>query len=420
MKTVTIRLKGVTPLFIGGADPNDHVELRVPSIKGVLRFWYRAVDPAYRRPVKEGGATSEEILFGSAGSGAGFFRLILEPPLVGTQEWNRQKYERAQNKGKPDVKKGALYLGYSHDLGKGKPEGNRKAVAAGADVVLTMRFRVPPPKSARRALAAAWWLLGHVGGIGSRSRRGFGTLAIRNWQVENGEWPELSELPIAHGRQTPMEWLEAFKKGLSSLNGWFGSGQVSDHLVLGPNTRFYLINSGHGRKDNMEPWEEALNAGGRLLQDFRQRYGAGRGGDYDRVKRHLGHLHPKAPCSLPGALLSTVPERAAFGLPLTFRFSSMKYKTIGRDGKEKETTPNITFQGVEHDRNASPVHLRIIQIGPMCYPFFARFDAPLLRPGEQIAVGKTGSLPNPFGASAPILDAFCGKLAAASFGEVAW
>jgi CRISPR-associated protein Cmr1 len=39
----------VTPLFLGGAKPNDCAELREASIKGALRFWYRAADPNYRQ-----------------------------------------------------------------------------------------------------------------------------------------------------------------------------------------------------------------------------------------------------------------------------------------------------------------------------------------------------------------------------------
>ena len=32
----------ITPLFMGGANPQQ-VELRVPSLKGVIRFWWRAL-----------------------------------------------------------------------------------------------------------------------------------------------------------------------------------------------------------------------------------------------------------------------------------------------------------------------------------------------------------------------------------------
>ncbi len=43
MDKLVVTLKTVTPLFLGGANPNDTAELRAPSIKGALRFWYRAM-----------------------------------------------------------------------------------------------------------------------------------------------------------------------------------------------------------------------------------------------------------------------------------------------------------------------------------------------------------------------------------------
>jgi CRISPR-associated protein Cmr1 len=57
-----------TPLFLGGADPKGGVvELRPPSIKGVLRFWWRAI--AWSRFAGNLGhiRKEEERLFGSAG-----------------------------------------------------------------------------------------------------------------------------------------------------------------------------------------------------------------------------------------------------------------------------------------------------------------------------------------------------------------
>ena len=39
--TATYRV--VTPMFLGGADPLREAELRVPSFKGALRFWWRAI-----------------------------------------------------------------------------------------------------------------------------------------------------------------------------------------------------------------------------------------------------------------------------------------------------------------------------------------------------------------------------------------
>lgn len=41
MQTLTATYRIVTPLFLGGANPNDHAKLREPSIKAALRFWWR-------------------------------------------------------------------------------------------------------------------------------------------------------------------------------------------------------------------------------------------------------------------------------------------------------------------------------------------------------------------------------------------
>ena len=39
MKT-TFKLKVLTPMFMGGADPEGEPELRSASIRGAMRFWF--------------------------------------------------------------------------------------------------------------------------------------------------------------------------------------------------------------------------------------------------------------------------------------------------------------------------------------------------------------------------------------------
>lgn len=418
MEKVTIRLKIITPLFCGGAEPNGPAELRVPSLKGAIRYWYRAVDSTYCHPVKEGGPTWEEHIFGSAGHGTGLFRLSVSGPRTGAWRWRDQRHRYDQaftiNRRQPDVKNGILYLGYSHDLGFGKPDGNdRRAIPAGQTITVVMRFFCKPQARDRRAIAAAWWFLGHVGGLGSRSRRGFGTVALHSWTTAGEAWEELTQLPIAHVATTPTDWLAKFEGGLKTLHSWYGQNQSADHLVLGPHTRFYLIDDGFQdgelNKQRVSTWECALNRAGRLMQDFRQRYGITKGGDYDLVRAHLCAEHPMAPgCRGKGAPLVKLPDRAAFGLPLAFRFGSLRYSFTGRDGRRRDKTPELTLQGTDHDRSASPIHVRIIQVGSKCYPFFARFDAPLLADGEQVSIRQPHSLPQPVGlGSQRILDDFC-------------
>ncbi len=43
MKSIKFTLETITPLFLAGAD-GQTPELRPPSIKGMMRFWWRAED----------------------------------------------------------------------------------------------------------------------------------------------------------------------------------------------------------------------------------------------------------------------------------------------------------------------------------------------------------------------------------------
>jgi CRISPR-associated protein Cmr1 len=439
MHAVTLHLKTITPLFLGGADHQKGLaELRAPSIKGVLRYWYRAIDPAYNKPKspeRRDSPTWEEYLFGSAGYGTGLFRLVVSSPKEGRQAWNPNRYDilselhpncpsgLTKEQQRSWTLNGVRYLSYSLKMG----DNDRKAIPAGQTITVIMRFpKKPEDARARRAIAAAWWLFGHAGGLGSRSRRGFGTVALQSWPTGDGAWEEFTELPVAHDAKTADEWVSNFKSGLAKIRGWYPTSPTADHLVLGPTTRFYLIKGGHEKGGKIDPntkksmiiesWEYAMNQAGRLMQDFRQRHGMGASGDYDRVRNHLCIEYPKAPgCGGSGTRLKVPPDRAAFGLPLAFRYGSLSYPLIGRDGKPvlkdgkpRDITPGLTFQGQEHDRNASPIHIRIIQIGEKCYPFFARFDAPLLANGEKVAI-KPKSAPHiPIGiGSRKILDDFC-------------
>src|SRR5690606_40204475 len=82
-----------------------------------------------------------------------------------------------------------------------------------------------------RRLIAAIWLLGHVGGLGYRSRRGFGSVALKAWRVDNplqkgGTTEEIQQvirqLPIADGAGSVHEWLNQFERGVRTLKGGDG------------------------------------------------------------------------------------------------------------------------------------------------------------------------------------------------------
>ena len=65
MKKITFGCEVITPMFLSGADGNP--ELRPPSIKGMMRFWWRAINSHLAHPnlktLKEEENTLQRIMF---------------------------------------------------------------------------------------------------------------------------------------------------------------------------------------------------------------------------------------------------------------------------------------------------------------------------------------------------------------------
>ncbi len=124
MEKFTVTLKTITPLFLGGADGKTP-ELRSPSIKGAMRFWYRAIDADYVK--------NEPKTFGSTDKGQGGFFLWIGKDIKEHQEWNPTHYDKLTIKHPNyDASKrhnertwqlnGIKYLSYSLKLGDKKPK----------------------------------------------------------------------------------------------------------------------------------------------------------------------------------------------------------------------------------------------------------------------------------------------------------
>jgi CRISPR-associated protein Cmr1 len=414
MEKLIVKLKTVTPLFLGGADPNVAAELRAPSIKGALRFWYRAIDPEFRQ--------HENAIFGSTATGQSSFMLRVKTTLSNSEikQWNKKDYTNKENE-----KKGVVYLGFSLDM---RP--NMKwYIVANKEIILEFLLPKKASDRCRKALLASVWLLGHFGGLGSRSRRGFGTVAIVS--ISNNTcntWPEISEIMPAKKLTTIQEYAQYMEKSVGQLKQWFQGTMPNGHTAIRSGCRIYLFNADYDAKNNHAGWEHALNGAGLTMQEFRSR----RVPDYADVKNHLamrelvirkkediqevkneinsqplpaGESKPDF-SGLNGvapAWLKKHPERIAFGLPLTFQYSSLK--------KAKFKSQAITFQGFEHDRSASSVFIRIVALGEKYYPLFAILDAPLLPANEKIKDAKdmTGKNNLTFQPS-KIIDDFCDDL----------
>ncbi|QEP41825.1 type III-B CRISPR module RAMP protein Cmr1 [Ectothiorhodospiraceae bacterium BW-2] len=187
MDCVEAKFSIVTPMFIGDGDSHtSSPQLRPPSIKGALRFWWRAL--RWYSLIEYFGDDSEAALkelhsqeatlFGSAadpndarkGQSKVYLKLSEQSKTGGTiSDWPQN------NDG------GSGYIGYGLD--RTQESSHRYAIKQG-EFTLQLILKNSVDEEQLQQLKDALKLWGMVGGLGSRSRRGFGSVAI---QMLNGE-----------------------------------------------------------------------------------------------------------------------------------------------------------------------------------------------------------------------------------------
>jgi CRISPR-associated protein Cmr1 len=366
MHELQLEFEVLTPLFWGGAD--QLADLRPPALKGLLRFWYRAIDPCYSMAWESSWMTREARFFGGTAHGAGqspfLVRIGSSPPSM--LKWSELRVGRFNQGQGRERRNGLVYLGFPFQLRRQSErlgrQNERNAIAPGHR--FSVRCLLPNNalgEKLRQALVASCWLLGHLGSAGSRARRGFGSLALREWSPSRGEWPELDELSLLSNSAEPESWLIGLQQARQVFAKWFPDNAGSNnerlqHPHLGPSFRTVL----QSRSFPRQQWDAALNHMGRLLQDFRLR----RQPDYEAIKDHVSRRRP----------LQTTPSRASFGLPLTFRYASVQ-------GRPVTFVPFDRERRLPLERHGSLLHLRLAAIGDQFYPLFIRLGGDV--PGQH-------------------------------------
>lgn len=193
--TIEATYRIVTPMFLGDADQKA-TGIRPPSIKGALRFWWRALSwPQFR--TRAGGDevqalrelhAAEARLFGLAGKierdkqtggqGAFLLRMTAQPPNLAVLRGGGEKVRD----GWPRNNTGSGYLGFglfeAGSQAKGNYHAPREALAEGQDFSLELRFRPGTDADDVASVRAALEAWGLFGGLGSRARRGFGSVTL--------------------------------------------------------------------------------------------------------------------------------------------------------------------------------------------------------------------------------------------------
>lgn len=163
----------VTPMFLGGSNVGD-AELRAPSLKGALRFWWRATcEINDLKDLRE----KEGLLFGDTSNKAPFSVCIENPhdaqPVL--KDLPKGMLFTAQSKGKT-FRLGIIdYLAYG--LRESKNGYSRRHYPAGSK--FTVKFVFTGEEQQKEVLRAFYALI-HFGGLGARSRNGFGGLALQD------------------------------------------------------------------------------------------------------------------------------------------------------------------------------------------------------------------------------------------------
>jgi CRISPR-associated protein Cmr1 len=370
-----------TPMFCAGADQKAAAELRPASFKGILRFWYRAIALAEYEGNVDAVRNAEADLFGS--TEAGQARVLLSI--------------REEGHGYVPMKSGApLGSGraYLAGLGLAEPKGGntqtkRFAVPAGVKFSVHLLFKESLEKGPYELLVDALICAGIFGGLGARSRRGFGSLSLERLTLNEGDiWTVPKDLNTLKATITRI------------LSRRSCNLPLPPYTAFSNNTRVILLPANHS---NPERLHESL---GRAFLHFRS-YGQNVGGERlvagkKSLKIFADDHHDMHDVATTHVKEWTEPpSRAAFGLPHNYYF--------------KQAMSSVKVNGEEAKRRASPLLLHIHHIGdsfPVAIACFlpARFlPTPWLRISSKKSGDLEAKLPKPDDFWMPI-NRFCDAL----------
>ncbi len=326
--TQTRRYKVITPLFGGGVTPGEAdpvTVVRATEVRGHLRFWWRATRGGQFNGSLAAMKRREEEIWGSSGEtnkpGPSPVRInlvLLQPgkPFQAVDKDGRP----VKNIGNPN----------SIDSYAAFPLRDKQDAQLIEDVEFELTIslcRQVNEDNIEGDVAAALWAWETFGGIGARTRRGFG--AIQCSHVNGSE-----VIP-----PTPSQVLNDIQDGLSQhLHSGIWPKQVP-HLSGNP-TKYKIT----GHASPIAVWRNLIGK----LREFRQSrvgYHRSKWPEPDEIRRRTGSY--KA-VHAPVHPVRKFP-RAAFGLPIIFEF------------KRQDVPPEprrTTLQGANHERLASPLILR--------------------------------------------------------------
>jgi len=187
MKQIRFDIETVTPMFMSGGDQGEF-ELRPPSFKGMMRFWWRA----YFWGKSSASLTHQDIekeegkIFGTASAKrqqkSGFSIQITKPDKQAVKSPFPKRNVQASSGGRTFPINILEYLAYGTlEYQKGKNIFIRKYLPVNSICSVTLNFS---DESIQEDVIVSFYLSAVCGGIGAKSRNGFGNFTIRKIDPE--------------------------------------------------------------------------------------------------------------------------------------------------------------------------------------------------------------------------------------------
>lgn len=329
----------ITPLFGGGveagiADPVTVV--RAASIRGQLRFWWRACRAAGYVSMAEMKVREDEVWGSTERPSSVVIEVLPDQDNFITSE---PAFQVALEGGRRKVKASPKIAPYAaFPLLPDKDEQRQigwksEDVLAGVMFTLSLRY----PQSLQFDVQAATWAWETFGGIGARTRRGFGALRLLSDGIGAHDLP-------ADSVQIEQAINDQLAKFVADGSGGHGVPK------LPRNTRSdkgIAIKVTSVRSNATESWKYLADQ----LNNYRQarfggKYGLSQWPEANEIRRRTHTPLKIADDALDGGMVQKFP-RAVFGLPIIFHMP------------HDQGIPDITLRGSGAiDRLASPLILR--------------------------------------------------------------
>lgn len=352
MLVIPLTLKFLTPAFIGGSENVKKAEFRLPSLKGVLRYWWRQFqDQTDPQALFE----KESRIFGSTkGQSRVHLRQVGPNP---TLSLGKTAFNESGD--------GIRYLLYSCYPLSQNQRGRLQWILPGQSG--TFELRLTGTRADNQEVLLALYFAQAFGGLGHRSRRGAGSfqLSTKSSLPPNGLLSSFATL-------LPMkaeDFIHAYtQQDFPELGTWVSAMHSASPLATAFTNPGYFkrISGAKG-----QTWGHVLDKIGQCMKNFRSvpEYKCRLRNDFDK---EACALHQAGACATPSSGVAysgpNPLSKAAFGLPILYTFKqrdpvTWKVRTYVDQKTKREKVSmerwRIQVSPAAHERRASPLFISV-------------------------------------------------------------